>query len=85
MINSDSSEEIRGHALTEKKAKKTGFPRRIVWDETKPDGTPCKIVDNTRLHTMGWRRRPRSGGGRRTCTSGTAKPASAGTRPEENR
>ncbi len=33
----------------------TGFHGEIVWDTTKPDGTPRKIADSTRLFNMGWR------------------------------
>ena len=31
-----------------------GYPGEIVTDPTKPDGTPRKLMDNTRLRTMGW-------------------------------
>ena len=27
----------------------------IVWDESKPDGTPRKLMDNSRLTAMGWK------------------------------
>ena len=33
----------------------TGFEGDITFDTTKPDGTPRKIMDNTRLFDMGWR------------------------------
>ena len=32
-----------------------GYEGVIHWDETKPDGTPRKIMDNARLHALGWR------------------------------
>jgi len=34
-----------------------GFAGEIVFDTTKPDGTPRKLVDVTRLHSLGWRAR----------------------------
>ena len=35
----------------------TGFRGRIVWDPTKPDGTPRKLMDVSRLTTLGWQAR----------------------------
>lgn len=32
-----------------------GFEGDIIWDETKPDGTPRKLLDVTRLFDMGWK------------------------------
>lgn len=32
-----------------------GFEGKIVFDATKPDGTPRKLMDVTKLHTLGWR------------------------------
>ncbi len=34
-----------------------GYAGEIVFDSTKPDGTPRKLVDVTRLHALGWRAR----------------------------
>ncbi len=33
----------------------TGFKGRIVYDKTKPDGTPRKLLDVSRLFSLGWR------------------------------
>ena len=55
MINAGSGQEISIRALTEMMAGITGYRGRIAWDETKPDGTPRKIMDNSRLHALGWR------------------------------
>jgi len=30
---------------------------RLVFDDTKPDGTPKKLLDVSRLHALGWRHR----------------------------
>jgi len=32
-----------------------GFKGEIVWDESKPDGTPRKLLDSSRLFALGWR------------------------------
>lgn len=32
-----------------------GYTGEIVWDTTKPDGTPRKLMDSSRLHALGWR------------------------------
>ncbi|MEM7178601.1 MAG: GDP-L-fucose synthase [Pseudomonadota bacterium] len=57
MINAGSSQEISIRALTELMAEITGFAGRITWDTTKPNGTPRKIMDNARLHALGWQPR----------------------------
>jgi len=33
----------------------TGFAGEVIWDSTKPDGTPRKLMDVTKLHSMGWK------------------------------
>jgi GDP-L-fucose synthase len=38
-------------------AKATGYRGQISWDATKPDGTPKKQLDVSRLAAMGWRAR----------------------------
>ena len=35
----------------------TGFSGAIHWDTSKPDGTPKKQLDVSRLATLGWRAR----------------------------
>jgi len=32
-----------------------GFKGEIVWDESKPDGTPRKLMDSSRLFGLGWK------------------------------
>ena len=66
-VNSDGIREIRNchinvgtgieHSIREvaEKVKATvGFEGRIEWDTTKPDGTPRKLTDVTKLHSLGW-------------------------------
>jgi GDP-L-fucose synthase len=35
----------------------TGYQGKILWDETKPDGTPRKVMDVSRIHALGWQAR----------------------------
>ena len=32
-----------------------GYNGKIIYDQTKPDGTPRKLLDSSRLHQLGWR------------------------------
>jgi GDP-L-fucose synthase len=32
-----------------------GFSGEITWDTSKPDGTPRKLLDSSRVLAMGWR------------------------------
>lgn len=32
-----------------------GYEGEIIWDTTKPDGTPRKLMDVSKLHSMGWK------------------------------
>ena len=41
--------------LAETVARVTGFAGRLVWDASKPDGTPRKLMDVSRLAALGWR------------------------------
>jgi len=34
-----------------------GYGGELRFDSTKPDGMPCKVLESTRLHEMGWRAR----------------------------
>jgi GDP-L-fucose synthase len=32
----------------------TGFTGQVVWDANRPDGTPQKLLDSSRMHALGW-------------------------------
>ena len=32
-----------------------GFNGKIIWDKTKPDGTPKKLMDSSKLNKLGWK------------------------------
>ncbi len=54
MINAGSDQEASIRELTELIAETVGFKGKISWDASKPDGTPRKIMDNSRLRALGW-------------------------------
>ena len=54
-INIGSSVEITIRQLAELVARIVGYSGEIVWDKSKPDGTPRKFMDSSRLFALGWR------------------------------
>ena len=56
-INVGSGAEVTIRELTAMVAAATGFAGRIAWDASKPDGTPRKLLDSSRLAALGWRAR----------------------------
>lgn len=54
LINIGSGEDVTIRELAETVAKTLGFKGKLVFDTTKPDGTPRKLMDVSRLHTLGW-------------------------------
>lgn len=53
-INVGSGQEISISELAKLIAKVVGFEGAISHDLSKPDGTPRKILDSSRLHQLGW-------------------------------
>jgi len=53
-INCGAGSEISIKDLAETIKTVVGFAGPIVFDATKPDGTPRKLMDSSRLHAMGW-------------------------------
>jgi GDP-L-fucose synthase len=54
-INIGSGQEMSVRQLAELMKKIIGFAGEIVWDASKPDGTPRKYLDSSRLFALGWR------------------------------
>jgi len=56
-INVGTGEDCSIAELAQTIAKTTGFAGELVFDKTKPDGTPRKLLDVSRLHDTGWQHR----------------------------
>ena len=54
-INVGSGDEVSIRELVDIISKVVGFEAKIVWDKSKPDGTPRKLMDTSNLHNLGWR------------------------------
>ncbi len=56
-VNIGTGEEITIEDLALLVKEVVGFTGEIKFDATKPDGTPRKLMDSSRLHAMGWKHR----------------------------
>jgi GDP-L-fucose synthase len=54
-INIGSGDEISIKDLGQKIANLTGFTGKITWDSNRPDGTPRKVLDSTKINKLGWK------------------------------
>jgi len=54
-INVGTGKELTIKDLSALVAKAADFTGNIVWDETKPDGTPRKLINVDKLHSLGWK------------------------------
>ncbi len=55
VINVGTGIDITIKELAETIKAETGFTGEIEWDSTKPDGTPRKLLNVDKIHTLGWR------------------------------
>ena len=53
-LNIGSGEEISIKILAQKIANEIGYENDIVWDPTKPNGTPRKKLDSSKMNSLGW-------------------------------
>jgi GDP-L-fucose synthase len=56
-VNIGCGEDVSIAELAETVMRVVGFEGRIVYDRSKPDGTPRKLLDVSRLTSLGWRAR----------------------------
>jgi len=54
-LNVGTGEDVTIRELAETIRKVVGFAGDIVWDSSKPDGAPRKLMDNGKLRSLGWR------------------------------
>jgi GDP-L-fucose synthase len=57
LVNIGTGTDVTIRELAETVMSVIGFQGRIVFDASKPDGTPRKLLDVSRLHDLGWRHR----------------------------
>ncbi len=53
-LNVGTGVDVTISELAETIAKVVGFQGEISWDSSKPDGTPRKLMDNSKLRSLGW-------------------------------
>lgn len=56
-INIGSQSELSIKELAEMVRDTVGYTGRVVWNTEKPDGTPRKLMDSSKLYAMGWQPR----------------------------
>lgn len=54
-VNAGTGKEISIKQLAELVARITGYEGAIIWDITKPNGTPRKLLDVSKAERLGWR------------------------------
>ena len=55
LYNVGTGEDLTIKHLAETIQQITGHKGEIIWDSTKPDGTPRKLMDVTKMHNLGWK------------------------------
>lgn len=53
-INVGTGKELTIRELSELVVKAVGFEGEVFFDANKPDGTMCKLIDVSKLHSLGW-------------------------------
>ena len=53
-LNVGTGKDISIKELANKIAKLSGFKGKIIWDKDKPDGTPRKLLDISKIKSLGW-------------------------------
>ncbi len=53
-VNAGTGKELTIKALTELVAKTVGYEGTILWDTTRPNGTPRKLLDVSKAKALGW-------------------------------
>ena len=54
-VNAGTGEEVTIRGLASVVKEVTGFEGEIRFDTSKPDGTPRKLMDSSRIHNLGWK------------------------------
>lgn len=62
-INIGTGEELTIKELSKLVVQAVHFDGEIAWDKSKPNGTPRKLIDVTKLHSLGWKHNAEIGDG----------------------
>ena len=54
LYNVGTGTDLTIRELAEQIRTTVGFEGEILWDATKPDGTPRKLMDSSKMHHLGW-------------------------------
>ena len=57
LVNIGCGTDVSIKELAELIVAEVGFEGQLVFDKTKPDGTPRKLMDTTKINNMGWKAR----------------------------
>jgi GDP-L-fucose synthase len=57
LVNIGAGKDLTIRELAELVCEVVGFKGRLEFDGSKPDGTPRKLLDTTRMEKLGWRSR----------------------------
>nr|WP_294228552.1 GDP-L-fucose synthase [Prosthecobacter sp.] len=55
LVNVGCGTDVTIRELVELVAETVGYQGKIVWDASKPDGTPRKLLDTSRINNLGWK------------------------------
>jgi Nucleoside-diphosphate-sugar epimerases len=53
-VNAGCGEDLSIKELSEIVMRTVGYTGKVIWDSTKPDGTPRKLMDVSKLKSLGW-------------------------------
>ena len=54
-LNIGTGEDLSIRALAEMVCEVVGYTGSLVWDTSKPDGTPRKLLDVSKINALGWK------------------------------
>jgi len=57
LVNIGTGEDLEIAELAEMISEVVGFQGEVIYDRSKPDGTPRKLMDVSKLHSLGWKHR----------------------------
>lgn len=54
-VNAGYGDDVSIRQIAEIVRKTVNYTGEIIWDSNKPDGTPKKLMDSSKLHNLGWK------------------------------